>query len=190
MSIVLSFSVCQSSDCGSLVFNDLTGAYDAGSNTTGYGAPNDTIASASSTLVVTLADGTSTTLVPTGFPTVDKTKEFTITAADLGLTSGTQIADQIIDFEYIVITDQTNTLTQNISQAFYCQVNCCVTSLFIDLDIECEDCMTSAGGTVAQAYIMLKGLEYSAACGNTTAFNKTLTLLQKLCTKSTCASCN
>lgn len=188
MAITTSFTVCQSSNCATISFNETTGAY-SGDNPTGYGAPNDTIVAATSTLIVTLADGSTTTFIPSGFPTVDPTKVFTISASDLGYNSGDQIEDQIISFEYRVITDQASDIRQINSQAFYCQVNCCVTSMFIDLDLDCADCLDTLGDRASKAYLMLKGLEYSAACGNTTTFNKTLSQLQKLCKNSKCTSC-
>lgn len=190
MAIVTSFDICESSTCSSLIFKDITGAYSL-TNLYGYGSPNESISGATAELTVTLADGTVTVLDITadGFPTTDKTLELIINPEDIGYEEGDKIADQIIAFEYKVTTALGTIILQNIEQAFYCQVKCCVLSMFIDLDLECEDCMKSLGDRSMNAYIMLKGLEYSANCGDKTTFNKTLTQLKKLCANSSCANC-
>ncbi len=189
MSIVTAFDICQNSNCSNLIFSDQTGAYSI-TNTTGYGTPNESISGATAQLIVTLADGTASTITLTGFPTTDKTLEYTISAEDIGYSSGSQIDDQIISFEYKIITALTTIITQYKTQAFYCQVNCCVNSMFIDLDINCEDCLKSLGDRAMKAYLMLQGLKYSANCGDSTTFTKTLAQLNKLCLQSECSQCN
>jgi hypothetical protein len=186
--IVLVPEICQSGDCSYLIFKDNTGAYSI-NNTSGYGFPNESIAGASAELIVTLADGTSTTLTLTGFPTTDKTLEFKINSSDIGYTSGSKIDDQIITFEYKVTTALSNIIVQNFQIGFYCQVNCCVSSMFVDLDVDCQECLKGLGDRATTAYILLQGLKYSANCFNATAFNKSLTQLNKLCLNSECQSC-
>jgi len=189
MSFTLQPSVCQAGDCASLIFKDETGAYSA-TNTGGYGAPNESISGATATLTVTLADGTSTIVaLPATFPTIDTTLEYVIDAEDIGYSSGDKITDQIITFTYTVTTALTTISTQLFQTAFYCQVNCCVNSMFIDLDIDCEDCLKISGDRAKKAHLMLQGLKYSAACLDTTTFNKTLAQLNKLCQNSECSSC-
>ena len=186
---ILLFDICEPSNCVSLVFNDTTGAYDADNNSTGYGTPNSVIAGATSILTITKADLTSYTIsLPSTFPTVDKTLEYTIQASVIGYPSS-QIDDQIITAVYTVTLADTTVLTQTKTFALYGKVKCCVESMFIDLDIDCEDCMKSLGSRNTNAYLMLKGLEYSAGCGNTTVFNKTLTQLKKICGNTDCQSC-
>jgi len=187
MAIVTSFEICQKSGCSTLVFKDTTGAYSA-TNIYGYNSPNESITSATATLTVTLADLTSYTFALTNFPTIDKTLEFNITGSQLGYSTGV-IPDQIIKFTYTVITALSTIITQIKSQAFYCNASCCVKSMFIDLDLDCEDCLKSLGDRSTKAYLMLKGLEYSASCGDATTFNKTLTQINKLCANSACQSC-
>ena len=191
MSLQLNYSICQASNCSSLTFNELTGAYSS-TNPTGYGAPNDDIVvSATAELNITLADGTTSilSLTSSGFPTSDKSKEFIINATDIGYNSGEQIADQIISMEYVVVTDSGSIVRKQIDTSLYCQVNCCVNSMFIDLDTECSDCMATEGARAQQAYLMLQGLKASAGCGNKSAFNKILTQLQKLCSTTACSNC-
>jgi hypothetical protein len=190
MSIVLSPNICQSTNCSSLIFKDGTGAYSI-NNTSGYGAPNESIAGASAYLIVTLSDGTSTTIniTASGFPTTDTTLEYQIDADDIGYNVGDKIEDQIITIQYRVVTALTTIIVQTIQTALYCQVNCCVNSMFIDLDLECEDCLKTLGARAEKAHLMLQGLKYAANCLDTTTFNKTLTQLNKLCNNSECSNC-
>lgn len=191
MALQLNFEICQSSTCDTLTFVETTGAYNATSNPTGWGAPNDTIASATSAdLTITLASGNSYTidlLATTHFPTDDTTFEYELTNSDFGYTDGAKIDDQIITFTYTVVANGT-TYTQNYKQAFYCQVQCCVLSMFADIDVEC-DCSKDKIDNALKAYALLKGLIYSGNCGNTTYFNNILAQLQKLCLNNNCQNC-
>lgn len=188
MALQLNFEICQSSNCKTLTFVETTGAYSA-SNTTGWGDPNPLIADmTSAVLTITLANGNSYNidLFASGFPT-DTNTEFVINNTDIGYVSSDPIDDQIIMFTYTV-SDGVDTYTQNIQQAFYCQVQCCVLSMFTDIDIDC-DCSKDKIDNALKSYALLKGLIYNAGCGNSTYFNNLLTQLQKLCLNSNCQNC-
>lgn len=190
MALQLSFQICQSNTCDALTFVETTGAYSA-TNLTGWGAPNVALADATSAiLTITLASGNIYTidlLATTYFPTDDRTFEYELTNSDFGYTDGGKITDQLITFTYTVIADGT-TYTQTIRQGFYCQVQCCVYSMFKDLNVTCDSCSQSKTKAI-DAYLLLKGLMYSANCGNTTNFNSQLATLQKLCLGSSCQNC-
>lgn len=190
MALQLSFQICQSNTCDALTFVETTGAYSA-TNLTGWGTPNVALADATSAiLTITLASGNIYTidlLATTYFPTNDTTFEYELTNSDFGYTDGGKIDDQIITFTYTVIADGT-TYTQTVHQAFYCQVQCCVYSMFKDLNVTCDACSQSKTKAI-DAYLLLKGLIYSANCGNTTNFNSQLAILQKLCLGSSCQNC-
>jgi hypothetical protein len=170
---------------------ETTGAYNATSNLTGWGAPNDTLASATSAeLQITLASGNIYTidlLATTYFPTDDTTFEYALANSDFGYTDDSKIDDQIIDFKYTVVANGT-TYTQNIKQAFYCQVQCCVKSMVADIDVEC-DCAKDKMDNYLKAKVLLDGLIYNANCGNVIYFNNILTQLQKLCLNNNCQNC-
>jgi hypothetical protein len=190
MSIVTSFEICQESDCASLTFRDTTGAYSA-TNTTGYGSPNESIAGATAELVITMANGTQYTLDITadGFPTTDKDLELSIPQTDLGYSASESIEDQVIHILYRVTTALNTVITQDFKQALYCQVRCCVYSMALDVDIDCADCMNSMGDKVTTAWILYKGLEYSANAGDLVTYNATLPVLQRMCANSECSNC-
>ena len=143
-------------------------------------------------LTITLASGTSYTidLLATGdFPTTDTSLEYEINPTDIGYSSDSdQIADQIIAFTYTVTTD-TGTYTQVVSQAFYCQAQCCVNTMFVELDFEC-DCNQDAIDLALKAFAMLQGLKQASNCGNASNFNNILTQLNKLCANTSCQACN
>lgn len=191
MSVNLSFEICQSSDCTKLTFVETTGSYNAISNTGGWGTPNEDHTDAeTAVLTVLLASGNTYTidLFDTGyFPTDNTQFEFDLTNEDFGYISGSAIDDQIINFTYTVTT-ATSIYTANYQQAFYCQVQCCVMSMFADIDVDC-DCSKDKIDSALQAYALLKGLIYSANCGNKTYFNNILAQLNKLCLNSNCQNC-
>lgn len=194
MSFILHFNICQTSDCKSFKFTETTGLYNVGSNPTGWESPNPAIASASSaSLVITTPGGVSYTidLLTEGFPSSDPLIEFAITADMIGGASGASIPDGIYTFVYTVVAvagDTPTTYTQTVRQGFYCQVTCCVYSMFKDIDHEC-DCMHDAKLKALDAFMLLIGLRASANCGNTSNFNTDLAVLQKLCLNSGCTTC-
>lgn len=197
MATTIQFKVCQSSNCSSIIFNDITGAYSLGDNPSGYGPPNSVIDGATAQLIITLSNGaehtipalTSPPVFMAGFPTTDKTKEFIITSEALGYTPGSKIDDQIITIKYQVTLANNTVLTQIFQEALYCQVNCCVSSMFKDIDVNCIDCMNTKSDTTKQAWIMLQGLKHSAGCSDVKTFNSTLSALKKLCSASGCSNC-
>lgn len=189
MSVVLSFEICESSSCNSLIFKETTGVFNIFTNPNGWGNPNEeTSAATAAVLTIELASGSITTidLFATGFfPTSDPTFEFLINGSDIGYPE--QILDQVIKFTYTVTT-ATTTYTQTIYKALYCQVKCCVNKMFLDLDFSC-DCIDDKLNTALKAYGMYRGLVSAADCGNITNFNNILSQLNKICSGLSCSSC-
>ncbi len=194
MAILLNFSICQSSDCSSLTFNELTGEYSS-SNQTGWGSPNRDLSTATAAiLTITTPSGGvyNIDLFATGnFPTDDITLDYDIDFTTIGLTTGSKLPDGIYTFLYTVTTidmDITVVYTQTIQQAFYCQVKCCVLSMFKDLDVTC-DCAKNDKIKAIDAWLMYKGLIFSSGAGCSANFNDTLAILQKLCLNKNCTNC-
>lgn len=185
---ITNFDLCQSSDCASLVFKDITGAYSTDSPY-GYGTPNSDITDATAIVRITLADLTVHEISLDGFPTTDKTKEYKIESTDLGYDSGKSIPDQIIQIEYIVTLDDDSELIQYGEQALYCNINCCIKSMVKDIDIECDECSKSSKDKYIDALLGLAGLKYSADCGDKITFNKVLSSLQRICQNTECSNC-
>lgn len=187
MSVILKFNICEGGTCDSFCFTETTGAYSA-TNTEGWGTPNESTSDAlTAVLSITDPSGNITSIdLYDDFPTTDEEFEKIISPSDLGLST-TKFLDGIYTFTYTVTTEA-NTYIQNITQAFYCQVKCCVLSMFANIDFDC-DCSQDKQEEAIKAYIMLKGLEYNAGCGNKNKFNNILAQLQKLCTNKNCNNC-
>lgn len=192
MALVLSFEICQESNCSGLSFKELTGTYLSPSNIYGWGGLNPATATATAaTLTITI--GTTPYIInlfPT-FPTTNTGFVFNIPNTSIGLLSGDKLPDQIITFTYSVTIGAgpaAVVYTQTITQAFFCQANCCVNSMFLNLNFECDSCNENIDEAL-KAHAMLLGLKYSANCGNSTEFNNTLEQLNKLCNNTNCSSC-
>lgn len=193
MAVILDFSICESSDCTEFTFTDNTGAYNATTNPYGWGAPNETLSDVQTpvTLDITTPSGTTyqidlATTTPV-FPVDQAPNELTLDMSSLGGIAGDSIPDGIYTFVYTVTTN-TTTYTQTVIAAFYCQVQCCVYSMFKDLDPDCS-CCDDDRDALLKAYLLFKGLIYSANCGNISEFNSILTEIQKLCTQTNCQQC-
>lgn len=194
--LVLNFEICQSNDCSSLTFVETTGLLSE-TNLTGWddgllGSSNPTTGDATSAvLTITLASGNTydIDLFATGFfPTYNDTFEYVIPNESFGYTTGSAIADQIMSFTYTVVA-LGETYTQTVQQAFYCQAQCCVMSMFLGIDSTCDNCNEDKMDRALKAYALLKGLIAAANCGNSTYFNNILAQVNKLCLNSNCQNC-
>lgn len=192
MAVTLQFTVCQSTNCKSLIFQETTGAYSA-TNTGGWGNPNRATSTATTAvLTITPPNGTSydVNLFTSSFPTTNTSQEYEIEATSIGQSSGSKWPDGIYTFVYTVTTvsGTTEIYTQTVKQAFYCQVKCCVYSMFTDIDLDC-DCSEDAKVRAIDAWIMLQGLITSAGCGNVSNFEDDLETLQEMCNNNNCSNC-
>lgn len=193
MPLEIDFNICQNSSCDELTFTETTGAYNATTNPGGWGAPNPTLASVTTpvTLTVTFPNESVYTLdvatLNPSFPTDDTTLEWVLDMSSFGGDTGDSFEDGVYTFTYLVTADG-STYTQTHYVALYCQVKCCVFSMFKDLEVNC-DCCEDDKKTAIDAFLLYKGLVYEAGCGNITAFNSALTELQKVCSNSNCKNC-
>ena len=184
MALALDISVCQTGDCKYIIFKELTGAYNASSNPTGYGAPNKTVANAkAATLAITLTDGTIVTLnLYSTFPTSTCTDSYTLSSFSLALSAANALAsipDGLYKFVYTVTFSDETTATVTKKVLFSCQVKCGKNSLFAALplcDCDCKDNEEFENAMYAQT--MYNQLLYAAGCNSSTAkINKILTNL-------------
>ena len=193
MALVLKPSICEECNCKQLVFKELTGAYDAVDNPTGWGLPNLEISDIdpdTPSLVVTKPDGSIVTIDLSGsFPTTDTNFEFIITNEMLGYTSTETLPDGLWVFEYTLgDVDGVTVYRQHIYKLFYCNAECCITKLFNEIPVSnCEctckcDCDTSKTDNALYAWTMLKALQYAAKSGNISRFQNLLVIVNNLCT--------
>lgn len=197
--IVMDFSISQSANCKTLTFNDLTGAYHATTNPTGYKAVGDIDdATKVTTITVTLPDGTIKvlTLANASFITTNTELDYLITSATLGITTGnTPIAkldDGLYTFKYKVVF--TNGYSKFVTKSILlsCQVRCCVESLFDDITGSQIVCNSTEVTDALFAFSLLKSMQYEAGCGsNRTKINSILESLQAICDSIDCGcGCN
>lgn len=188
MSLALNFSVCQVGDCKSLILKELTGFYGDGYGTspTGWGTPNPVITDYNFAKFEFYLNGT--TLVKTisftneTFPSDDTSFEY---EADETLDDGWYRIVYTVQTEEGVTTDQ---YTKTIFQSFYCNIKCCLWTMYDNIDLDC-DCSKDKIEEFNKAWFLFKGLERNSKCGNTTKFNNILVQLQKICLNSNCSNC-
>lgn len=197
MALVLQFNACVKTACTELTISELTGTYNAVSNLGGYGAPNATTGQVTATiLTITNPNGTVYTidlLATTYFPTTDTLLEYVIPLSEIG--GGTTISDGQWTFLYTVTTtiDTVVTVYQvTRSYIFTCGSECCVAELLAnidDVDCNCQD-TTDQIMDYLKAKAFLDSLKYAAFCGNTNAYAKLKNILDKMCAKTSCKTCN
>jgi len=193
MSLVLSFNICQKSDCSQFTFYETTGAYDALTNDTGWGSPNDELIDVITPVTLDITDPNNNTYsldiatLNPSFPTDNTSLGWDIDMGYLGGVSGDPIPDGIYTFVYTVTTSN-STYTQTQYVAFYCNVRCCVFEMIKNFNAGC-DCCDKDRDTIINAFLLYQGLVSAANCGNISAFNNILTQLQKICKNNKCRNC-
>lgn len=192
MALTPTITLCLNSGCTTLTLRETTGAYNASTNTGGYGAPNPEIAAVTAAvLTVTDPDGTEyeIDLFTEGFPTDNEDFEYEIDLADLG--DRESIEDGYWQFSYTVTSGDDYTGTKN--YFFYCNIECCVNRLLTLVEADeclCDEVNNKNIDNYIKAKTFLESLKNAANCYNETNFNRIKTLLDKLCRNSGCRTCN
>jgi hypothetical protein len=192
MALVLKFQACVQAACTELLIKELTGLYKTTTNPGGYGTPNpDPEEAESAILVITSPSDQEYTinLFDNGFPTSDTTFEYIIPMSELG--NRTEIEDGQWIFVYTVVIDNVEYKVTK-SYIFTCNSECCVSQLKAELpseDCNCDD-VTVKQMDYFKAWGFLEALKYAAFCGNITEYDKILNILNKLCSKTSCKTCN
>jgi len=190
MGLQLNFSTCVINGCTQIRFQETTGFYST-ANTGGWGTPNINLSDVlTATLTITPYNSTSTynlnLLATTLFPTDNSSFTYDIPLSSIGNPSN--IVDGKWLFVY-TITDGTNTYTKSIYKYFYCNSECCVTSMLPDIDT-CDCCKeTSEYKNYILAWTQLQSLKKAAACGDETNFTAIKKIIDKLCLNSGCKTC-
>lgn len=190
MALQLNFSTCVINACTEIRFTETTGVYSS-ANTGGWGTPNIDLSDAvTATLAITPYGSTTTytldLLATTLFPTDNISFTYDIPLSDIG--SPTSIVDGQWLFVY-TITDATDTYTKSIYKYFFCNSECCVTSMQPDIDT-CDCCKeTSDYKNYILAWTQLQSLKKAAACGDSDNFTAIKKIVDKLCLNSGCKTC-
>lgn len=193
MALVLQIDAEITSNCKTIEFYETTKPYSV-SNTTGWGTPNDTIASATSAELTVLTpagnaytfDATSSIPFYSSWPTTDDDISYDINSSMIGYGTDQKLPDGVYRFSYEVVTSG-GTYTQVIEKLFYCNAKCCVHNMIADIDYNC-DCSIDKIEKAKKAWIILIGLGYASECGQTDKFENLLDSLNKLCAGD-CTNC-
>lgn len=193
MAVTLKIDICPSGDCKSLNFTETTGAYNATSNPTGWGSPNDVPnPDWDATLTITDPDNIESiiNMADYSFPTDNPNYIYPISASLLTNNTTGVFADGLYNFVYTVVSPSGSTIYTTTTKLFlYCNIQCCVFKMLADIDNPGCDCETEALEAAIKAYNLLQGLKYAASCGLTNSFNEIYEVLSRLCNNSSCKTC-
>jgi hypothetical protein len=185
MAVELKFSICEAADCKSLTFKELTGSYDAASNTGGWGGTNEATTDAiTATLTITSPSGITyndVNLFNNSYPTVDVNAGVVINPP----STLTEFEDGFWEFTYSVTTS-TATYTANQKLFLFCKVEAEVCELIADLDVDDCTCDLEKVNRALQANAYMQALMYAVGVANTCAVTEIHASLKRLIDCSIC----
>lgn len=173
----LNFEVCQSQNCYTIDFTDITGIFTP-THTTGWGGTNYEIIDAlTANLYVTLPDGSTVNidLYSNMFPSIVPSYSITLNSYQLGLSTIGDlipIPDGIYNFKYIVTVDSGTpgapyTIQTDKTIVLTCKVKCAIDQLLSGL-VTCN-CNCKDDGKLDDAllaYMFYQNLLNAAKCGS------------------------
>jgi hypothetical protein len=181
MALLNRFKVCQDSTCESLTVTDITGLYDAATNTGGFGDVNDSVGDITvATIDIIPPDSTTTytfdllTDTSHDWPTVD-VYEFEILTVSLDangdLVTGagglSQLTDGTYDLTY-TLTGPGGTVVQKGEVYLHCASTTLVYNMFADLDISDCNCNSEALEKALYAWGLHEALKCAVSCSQDT----------------------
>lgn len=185
MAVELKFSICEAVDCKSLTFKELTGSYDASTNPTGWGAPNEATTDAiAATLSITDPSGVKYNTIElnsSSYPKTDTTQGVTINPP----STLTKFEDGFWEFTYSVTTG-TTTYSTTQKLFLFCEVEAEVCELIADLEVDDCCCDLEKVNRALQANAYMQALMYSVGVGNTCAVEEIHASLKRLIDCSIC----
>lgn len=207
MAVVLNFEIEQSDNAKKLIFKETTGAYDASTNTDGWGSPNedtsDEAVSTATSLTITppAADGSaqdpttagttytgadaSWTALDASYPTTDSGIELEITSDMLDTGDDVKHTDGVWTFTYSITTG-TGTYATTHKVFISGSIRCCVYKKLAAIDTVDCDCDSTDKTYALEAFTFYRSLIANAACGNEDKYKEILALTQKLCSTNKC----
>lgn len=191
MALEISASACLKDNCSTLRIPETTGAYNASTNTTGWGAPNPALGDVTSaTLSITLPDEEDAvdfdiTATVTGATIVDG--EFLLDELTMeDFDSSGAFPDGIYDIVYTV-TIGTTDYTYTAKVLFYCTVKCCIEKMRLDFQKELCGCNWDNFWNYYQGALReLDAMRYNFSQYDYTNTTAHLRALQKICKIRNC----
>lgn len=196
MALIPTINVCVKTACSVLTFKETTGTYNVTTNPGGYGTPNPITGDfVTAVLTIIAPSGTQYDVdlidLSAGFPSSNVDFEYTIPSAQIG--SRTNIEDGYWQFIY-TINDGVDTYIASKTSIFTCNAQCCVNSMLLNIDAENSSIYNITNNKRISEYIKAKAfldsLKYYAFCGNLDKFTNIKKVIDKICAKSGCKTCN
>lgn len=193
MALELSIDLCLRNNCTELLFSDTTGVYSLTGNPGGYGNPNTSTQEIDTlTLVVTDPDGNVYTLTESNLPDFPTDNDDFTYALPLNLLGNrTSIEDGYWTFRYTINTAD-NSYTVILGKVFTCSINCCIQKMRDKIRLKscdsCDDYFTYA--EYVKAIALRDAVVAAGPCGDVSYIEDTLEILQRLCNKNNCRTCN
>jgi len=201
MALVLTISTLQQTSCTELVITDSTGAWTAG-NTTGWSVSGGS----GSNIVIDDSSVTTATLTltnPAGTEYIINLMDTTTWQAITPYTSGAPFDSSVdpanltftLDSTYMgtatdgiwtivyYVTDGVDEATSTYTQAFFCNVKCCVFALLATLPeyYDCQSCDNKYIDNTVTIWGLYKALEIAACSATTDRFDEILASLVNAC---------
>ena len=179
MSLVLKINACVVNNCTNIQFQELTGEYTAG-NLGGYGGPNpgDMQAHAWNYITLTVTDPDNNmyvlnldALLNNDYPS--STGFAYILPNDL-LGNISSIKDGLWKFTYTIIDDNNDTYTVTLEKYFICNIESCLESKLLNLNVEDCNCNCSDNKYIEYnlLWVMFESLKNAIKCGDKNKFYK------------------
>lgn len=184
MALVPLIKACTKNGCTKLSITDVTGVYNASTNTTGYGATNNVSGSGDTgfSATITIDGGTPIDVASQVASTI--TGEFTYDDITISLADGWHT------IVYKVGTTAAGIKTNTIKIFVYCSVRCCVFQKMLDLKTY-DACKDSAKIAVnMHIWSMYTAMKYAAAGCDQSEATSLLTRLQAVCGTTTDCGCS
>lgn len=184
MALVPLIKACSKAGCTKLSITDVTGVYNASTNTTGYGATNNVTGSGDTGFSATITIDGGTPINVASQVADPIAGHFTYDDIDITLADGWHT------IVYKVGTTAAGIKTNTIKIFTYCSVRCCVFQKMLELKNydACKDASKIA--VTMHIWSMYTAMKYAASgCDHTEATNL-LTRLQAVCGTTTDCGCS
>lgn len=187
--LATNFTIQQNIGCGSFVFTDTTGTYNAQTNVGGYGTPNPAYADITSTAITFVLSNGQTVTIDTFVPT-QSVPYITIQAVDLGYSG--VVPDQIMEVTYSVyVAGDCRVGYKKSSVLLSCNTETCINNKIqsvLNGDCACLDDNCNQTDLVFNMLMELDVLKI-AATRNMSCINGKIEALYRKCSGGGCTNC-
>lgn len=184
MALVPLIKACQKEGCTKVSITDVTGVYNASTNTTGYGATNNVSGSGDTGFSATITIDGGTPVDVTSQVASSITGEFTYDDITVSLADGWHT------IVYKVGTTAAGIRTNTIKIFTYCTIKCCVEQKMLEL-LNYDPCKdTSKIASLQHFKNLYNSMIFSASGCDASEASSLLTRLQTVCGTTTDCGCS